>query len=141
MLRVLVPIDGSEVSNRAADRVVRMVEWFREKPEIHLLNVQSPVPEGAMRLIAQKQVESFHREEGEKVLAVARKRLGKANITCTHHIGVGEPGPVIASYARAKKIDLIVMGTRGHGSLAGVLLGSVATKVIHLAATPVLLVK
>jgi nucleotide-binding universal stress UspA family protein len=48
---------------------------------------------------------------------------------------------VIADYARDEGCALIVMGTRGLGSIANMLLGSVATKVIHLAEVPVLLIK
>lgn len=141
MLRLLVPIDGSEVSDRAAGRVLRMLEWYREKPEVHLINVQSALPQNASRFISQEQLEGFHREEGEKALASARKRLDEAGVAFTHHICVGEPGPMIAALARDQKIDLIVMGTQGHGNLAGAVLGSVARKVVHLADVPVVLVK
>jgi nucleotide-binding universal stress UspA family protein len=43
--------------------------------------------------------------------------------------------------AREKSIDHIVMGARGLGSIQGLLLGSVATKVIHLAEVPITLIK
>jgi nucleotide-binding universal stress UspA family protein len=48
---------------------------------------------------------------------------------------------MIAQYAKEKGCDQIVMGTRGLGTVQGLLLGSVATKVIHLANVPVMLVK
>ena len=54
---------------------------------------------------------------------------------------VGDPAETIAKVAREQACDLIVMGTRGLGTVTGVLLGSVATKVIHLSDRPVLLVK
>jgi nucleotide-binding universal stress UspA family protein len=43
--------------------------------------------------------------------------------------------------AKGDKFDLIVMGSHGHGALAGLLMGSVATKVLALSKTPVLLVR
>ena len=48
---------------------------------------------------------------------------------------------VICRYAKEKGCDQIFMGTRGLGSVSSLVLGSVATKVIHLSPVPVLLVK
>jgi nucleotide-binding universal stress UspA family protein len=44
-------------------------------------------------------------------------------------------------YAEDKQCEQIVMGTRGLGTVSNLVLGSVATKAIHLAKVPVLLVK
>jgi nucleotide-binding universal stress UspA family protein len=49
--------------------------------------------------------------------------------------------PAIAALAWELGCDLIVMGTHGMGSIAGLALGSVASKVIHLAGVPVTVVK
>ena len=57
------------------------------------------------------------------------------------HIGVGDAAETIVSYAKDKGCHQIVMGTRGLGSVSNMIMGSVATKVIHLADIPVLLVK
>jgi nucleotide-binding universal stress UspA family protein len=48
---------------------------------------------------------------------------------------------VIAQFCKSEKIQQIVMGTRGAGAVANMLLGSVATKVLHLVGVPVVLVK
>jgi nucleotide-binding universal stress UspA family protein len=56
------------------------------------------------------------------------------------HSVVGGPAHVIARIARESGADLIVTGTRGHGALADILLGSVAQKLLHLAPCPVLVV-
>jgi len=53
----------------------------------------------------------------------------------------GQYGETIANYAKEKQCDRIVMGTRGLGAVGGLLLGSVARKVIHLADVPITLVK
>ena len=86
-------------------------------------------------------VRSFHHDEGLKALEAARNALEGAGIPHVFHIGVGDPAEVIAQYAREKGCDQIFMGTRGLGRIAGMLLGSVATKVIHLTNVPLLLVK
>jgi nucleotide-binding universal stress UspA family protein len=54
---------------------------------------------------------------------------------------IGEAAHAIADYAREHGGTLIVMGSRGLGSVAGILLGSVTTRVIHLTELPVLVIK
>ena len=53
----------------------------------------------------------------------------------------GQAAEMIAQVAREEDVQHIVMGTRGLGSIKGLLMGSVATKVIHLADVPITLVK
>ena len=53
----------------------------------------------------------------------------------------GQPAEAIAQVARDKSIEHIVMGTRGLGRIQGLVMGSVAMKVIHLAQVPITLIK
>jgi len=62
-------------------------------------------------------------------------------VSYTEHVGVGEAAEFIAHYARDRNVDQIVIGTRGRGAVAELLLGSTARKVLHLVDEPVLLVK
>jgi len=139
MLRVLIPVDGSENANRVVGFVIRKAPLYKEPLEIHLLNAQHSFP-GTIRGV-HKEAEQAHHEAGLKALAAARKQLDDAGVKYTYHISVGEAAEVIAHYVGAKKIEQIVMGTRGAGPVASMVLGSVATKVLHLVKTPVLLVK
>lgn len=142
MLKLLVPVDGSESANRCIDVLLRKLGWYRDPVEVHLLNVQPPIVSGNVTMfIKREQLDEYYREEGLKALVEPRRRLDAAGIAYRFHIGVGEPAETIAKYAHDKQCDQIVMGTRGMGRVAGMLLGSVATKVIHLADVPVLLVK
>lgn len=139
MLRVLIPVDGSENSKRAVRFVIRKAPLYREPLEIHLLNVQHPFP-GTIRGV-HRQAQEFHHEEGLKALHPARKLLDDAGVKYLYHISVGEVAEVIAHFVKDKKVEQLVMGTRGMGSVANMLLGSVASKVLHLVEVPVLLVK
>lgn len=142
MLRILMPVDGSEPALRAVDHVLKNAGLLKSAPEIHLLNVQIALRQGVTAFVSAAQIEGYHRDEGMKALAAARAKLDAAKVPYQFHIGVGEEAAeVIARYAREKKCDQIVMGTRGLGSVAGVLLGSVATKLMHLTEFPVQLVK
>jgi nucleotide-binding universal stress UspA family protein len=142
MLKILVPVDGSECSDRAVDFLLKKARWYREGLEIHLLTVRHHMPYGRLAAaIEQQRVQEYQHEEGLKALASARAKLDAAGLPYTFHIGIGEPAEIIEQYARDKQCDQIVMGSHGRGRLGSMVLGSVATKVLHLSDVPVLLVK
>ena len=141
MFRILVAVDGSESSDRAVSHLLKKLAWYKDSLEIHVLNVQPSLPAGVAKFVPATQLQDYHREHAESALASARAILDAAKVPYVTHIGVGEPAHVIAGYAKDKSIDQIVMGTRGLGSVAGVVMGSVTTKVLGLADVPVLLVK
>lgn len=141
MLKLLVPVDGSENSVRMIDHLLTRMGWFKGPAEIHLLNVQHPVHGEVGMFLDSGQIRDFHREEGLKALEAVRRKLDGAGLAYQCHIGVGEPAEVIVQYAREKGCGEIVLGARGLGSLASLLLGSVASRVIQLSDVPVLVVK
>ncbi len=138
---LLVPVDGSEASGRSLDGLIRQLGLYKEGVEIHLLNVQRALSSRAASHVAGDAVPEYHREQGLAELAQARARLDAAKIAYQHHVAVGEPAEVITRYAKENGCGQIVMGTRGMSSVSNLLLGSVATQVIHLSPVPVLLVK
>jgi nucleotide-binding universal stress UspA family protein len=140
-MRILVPVDGSDSSLAAVRFVMTKLATADSSLELHLLNVQPPLSSAAAGFIDSGVLRDFHQEEGAKDLAAARKLLDEAGVACTSNVAVGDPADSITSYASQQKCDAIVMGTRGLGRVAGLLLGSVATKVLHLTKVPVVLVK
>ena len=143
MLKFLVPVDGSESSDRAVSFLIKKLGWFKDGVEIHLLNVQQLIPYGdrVTSVVGHDRIAQFHQEEGMAALKGAMKLLDAAKVKYHYHIGVGHEAEVVCQYAKEKRCDQIVMGTRGLGTVSRTLLGSVASKVIHLAPVPVLLVK
>jgi nucleotide-binding universal stress UspA family protein len=141
-MKILLPVDGSECSLRALDHLVAHVGWFREVPEIHLLHVHAPIPIGRVQAhIGTETLHTYYLEEGQEHLAEAQKRLDAAGRFHTTHIHVGQPAEVIARMAGELVCDLIVMGSHGWGGMVGLVMGSVASRVLHLAPCPVLLLK
>lgn len=141
-MKILIAIDGSEASQNAVRSLIDHVRWFRERPELHLLHVHPPVPMGlATRHVGHDALEHYYREESEAALAAARESLAAAELPYTLHIHVGEPAATIVKEATELGCDLICMGNHGRGALPNAILGSVATKVLHLARIPVLLSK
>lgn len=142
MLKILIPVDSSDNALRAVDHVVAQIEHLKEAPELHLLNVQMALVGVNVKLFIKKDdLDEYYRDEGFAGLQRARERLDAAQVRYLHHIGVGDPGQVIAQYAQSKQCDQIVMGRRGLNQLAEMVLGSVTNKVIHLAAVPVVLIR
>lgn len=141
MLKILIPVDGSDHAERAVRQVLDLAASGAAL-EIVLLNVQLPIASGHARMfVTQDDVDAYHREEGLAALAGARALLDAAGLPCTHHIAVGRVAETIIRFARERGVDKIVMGTHGRGGLLEVLMGSVAREVLRDATVPVLLVK
>lgn len=141
MPKLLLCIDGSDASLRAVEHLLATIDRYRETPELHLLNVQAALPGDVTLFIGHEQIKQFHQEQGRKALAAACAKLEAAQRAYVSHIAVGDPAEAIVRYAREHGCDQICLGTRGLGHVAGMLLGSVTAKVIHLSDVPVLLVK
>lgn len=143
MLKFLVPVDGSEYSSRTIDYLLKNINGYKDGAEIHLLNVQPPMPYGSRvsSVIGHDQINQYHHDEGMAALKAAMQMLDAANVKYHYHVGVGDEAETIVKYAEEKGCDQIFMGTRGMGSISNLLLGSIATKVIHLAKVPIVLVK
>lgn len=139
MLKILVPIDGSNNTARVIEYVIRLARSLKEI-EVCVLNVRDAMDSPQIRRFwSPEKIRAFQQDEGNLVLQSARKRLEEAGIAHTAEIALGDIAETIAE--KAKVCDVIVMGTRGMGSVASLLLGSVASKVVHLADVPVALVK
>ena len=141
MLKFLLPVDGSDISNKAVAGFIKLLDWYKEVPEIHLLNVQFPQHGNVNWFIDKESINLYHQEEGMKVLQGARSSLDQAGIACKLHITVGDPVETIIRYAKEMKCDQIIMGPRGFGTVKGLLLGSVTNKIMQLSTAPVLLIK
>lgn len=142
MARILFPYDGSKPSKRALDYLIRTYAG-RDDCEVFLVNIQEPPVSYGDYLSAEmlQQFDTGQREFGESLLAEAAARLDSAGIRNQRHVGIGNIADGIVAHAIERRCDSIVMGTRGMGSFGNLMLGSVATKVIHLADIPVTLVK
>jgi|SRR5581483_10901630 len=142
MLRMLIAIDGSENSRRAVDHVLHLARAGCRPHDVHVLNVQPPIPFADIkRFIGQDAINAYYHDEGAKALASARAVLDPSDVPHTFHIAVGAPAETVVNYAREHQCGQIILGCRGLSGLSGLLLGSVASKVLHLAHVPVTLVK
>jgi len=141
MRTILLPVDGSENSSRA---VKRAIEISKEADGAKLLLVTAfpPIVSGNVKsFFSAEEIQSYYQEEGQKALAPAKALLDAEGIEYESEVLVGPVAQTVADYAKKKNVDTIIMGTRGLGTVTGMLLGSVTTKVLSLVDIPVLLVK
>jgi nucleotide-binding universal stress UspA family protein len=141
--KILLPVDGSEGSLRAARHLAKMAGMVPNLTvEVHLANIQ-PVGDDWMtrRSFKAEELAAMEAEWADAALAPAREILLAAGVTPILHTRQGDIAPTIARLADELGCDQITMGTRGLSPLSDLLMGSVATKVLHLAQVPVTFVK
>jgi nucleotide-binding universal stress UspA family protein len=138
-MKILVAVDGSKPSMKAVQLLVEHADWYRERPAVELVAVHLPVPR--VGHLNKSQLERYYQEEGEGMLAAAKKKLDAAGIPYKATVLVGPVAEAMVKHAKDKRCDLIYIGTRGMSELGKALVGSTATKVLHISDVPVLLVK
>jgi nucleotide-binding universal stress UspA family protein len=143
-MKILLAADGSSYTTKAAEFLATHFNWFRESPELHVVHVQPPMPmsEGrAVAVVGRDALDTYYKEEARSALGPVESVLNRHNVPFKAGYVIGDIAQQLNGYARQNQIDLIVMGTHGHGALKNLVMGSVATKVLALASVPVLLVK
>ncbi|MDH5264633.1 MAG: universal stress protein [Betaproteobacteria bacterium] len=140
MRKLLVPVDGSPVANRAVAYAIGLARCVADT-RIVLLNVQQNVEHWHKRGLLDEESMKELRQQGEQESREARAALDAAGALYDFHIAFGHPAEVIVRMAREERCEGVVMGTRGLGDVETLILGSTAYKVIQLAQVPVTLVK
>ena len=141
-MKILLAADGSAFTQIAARNLVAHLPWFAKTPEVHIVHVHPPLPyPGAAKIIGKAAVEKYQRQDSEAALATAEKELAAAGVPYISAWEVGDVAQHLDRYVKAHGIDLVVMGSHGHGALANLALGSVATKCIATLEVPIMIVR
>jgi len=139
--RLLVAVDGSKGALKAVEYVCRL-RATGVPVEAELLNVVAPLPEGYVAgALSPQLADGYFHERAAAAVKTAAEALQTAGVPRSTHVASGRTAEQIAELGRKLECGRIVMGTRGNGAIASLLLGSTAYQVIHLAATPVTLVR
>ena len=148
--KIMVAIDGSETSMRAAEYAIAMTKNANNK-DVSLIGI-TIIDLGRLNYSFFVTAPSYGSKELEEKRQEAKKwlnnlhELSKENNVPQFKSEIIEDvvsriGGAIVNYAEKEKVDLIVVGTRGRSGLKRMLIGSVASDILHYSHCPVMIVK
>ncbi|MCF8211787.1 MAG: universal stress protein [Rhodoferax sp.] len=140
-MKILLAVDGSAYSKKMLAYLSTHETFFSPKNDYTVFTVQPALPPRARAAVGKEIVNKYYAEECEKVLAPISKFLLRHGIDAKSTWKIGHAGTCIAKMAEEDEFDLVVMGSHGHGALANLVMGSVATQVLANCKVPVLLVR
>ncbi|WP_119292964.1 universal stress protein [Azohydromonas sediminis] len=140
-MKILVAVDGSPYTKRMLAYLAAHDEWLGPTQQYTLIHTVPAVPPRAAAVLDRDVLKSYYEEEAEKVFRPIRAFFKKQGIEATFVYKVGHAADTIAAMAEKGRFDLLMMGSHGHGTIANLVMGSVATKVLANCKTPVLLVR
>ena len=138
MNRILIATDGSDFAGQALDQGLAIAEELDAAATVLYVR-QPPSP-----YLDEPYYQDVLTEEarGERaVLDEARRHAGTRDVDVEYEVLEGDAVEEIVNLARSRDADLIVLGSRGLGSISSLTLGSVSTAVLHQADRPVLVAK
>jgi nucleotide-binding universal stress UspA family protein len=139
MKRILVAVDGSDASQKAARMAADIALRFGSKVTVAYVIPRLLLPPDAYGLTL-AEMEREQRAYAEKLVAEAAAKLGEPGLDLQTRVLSGSPPECLAEVAEAPDVDLVVIGSRGRGAVARALLGSVSGRLVHICPKPVLVV-
>ena len=136
--KIVVGIDGSAHSHRALEYAHGLAERFGAA--LWLVHAY-PHTSDMLGYDEYEKIVSRREIAGQEILDEARQALGQSSIELYEELLEGPPTEAILKVAKIRQVDLIVVGSRGLGSIQEMLLGSVSHQVLHHATCPVLVVR
>ncbi len=134
---ILVAVDGSPSSMRAAQLAAEMAS--KNEGTLRIVVAYEPVPEYLGEPHLQAAI-SIRMKTVENILQTVQENIRQFSGNIHTEALEGTAADVILHVAQVHQVDVIVMGTRGLGSLSGLFLGSQSQKVLQHASCPVLIV-
>jgi nucleotide-binding universal stress UspA family protein len=145
---ILVPHDGTEMSDRALDKAIEFARVFRSEIIIvHIVDSRFVPPSTTLGLISEKTTLENAKTQLIRILKTGaeimlKDRIQKAKeggVSARFLLGVGSPAEEIVAIANAEKVEMIVIGSRQLDKTIAI--GSVARKVSEIASCPVMVVR
>ncbi|MBN1657903.1 MAG: universal stress protein [Anaerolineae bacterium] len=136
--KILLATDGSPHAQAALGYARDLA--LRDGARVIVVHAFEPVP-GYLGAPIEGRAMARHIGAGEEIADDAAKQLKEAGVDVIAELLEGPAADAILNVSDVRQCDLIVMGTRGHGALASLLLGSVSHRVLSQARAPVLVVR
>jgi nucleotide-binding universal stress UspA family protein len=141
-MKILHPTDFSESAEQARAQAIRLARALGAEIILFHVSVETPLyAEGMLTAGTVQKIFDAQRKWAEEALEARAAEIRAAGLPVRWKLTVGLPFDAIVRAAEEEGADMIVMGTHGRRGLEGLLLGSVANKVVRLAGCPVLTVR
>ncbi len=140
-MKIMLPVDGSEYTQKAVNFFLDHKQSFGKFGGVTLFHVSAPLPRLIAASLRADMVEGYHADEVGKSMDWARMRFAQYEAPYAEKVDIGDAAAKIAAVAEHEGFDLIIMGSRGHGGVPGLSLGSTALKVLGACKVPVLIVR
>lgn len=135
--KILVPTDGGDPVEKAADHAMAIAEKFNaEIYALYVIDTRVADTEDLLQMVVKER-----KKVGQKAADIIQSKAEERNLEVKADIDYGAPSKTILEYTSENDIDLVVIGTRGRTGLGKVMLGSVAEKVVRLSDAPVMTVR
>lgn len=140
-MKILIAVDGSDISTRAVKFVIGLARRLADPPLITLAAVDPALFPGADRKLGAAAVRRYHDANFERMLQPGRRLLAKAGLAVDETTLIADIAPGLLGLASRGRHHLVVMGSHGRGAVKGMVLGSVSAKVIAQSRIPVTIVR
>jgi nucleotide-binding universal stress UspA family protein len=140
-MKILLPVDGSAYTKRMLAFVAANPEFVPAGSELLFLTVVAPLPSRAVRFLDASACADHYAEQAAEVFKPVLAFANQQGWRFTSRHAHGHAAEVIAQVADEARVDLVVMGSHGHGSIGNMVLGSVSTGVLARTTVPVLLIR
>lgn len=140
-MKILLAVDGSVYTKRMLAFLAAHDEILGSRHAYTVIHGVLAIPSRAAAFVGKDVVREYYDAEAEDVFKPIRAFLKQQGIAADFVHTIGHAGAAIAHLADEGKFDLVVMGSRGHGDVFNLLLGSVATQVLAKCTAPVLLIR
>jgi len=140
-MKILLPVDGSELSLEAVRFAIRLVREGLGASFV-LANVQEPATlYEVIRAHDAEVLEQVSNAAGEHLLQPAEALLAEAGMDYEREVVSGDPAHALVDVIERFECDAVVMGASGLGALSGALVGSVSQALVHASPVPVMVVR
>ena len=140
-MKVLLAVDGSAYTQKMLAYLTSHQEMLGAGHEYSIITVQPLLPPRARAALGKDVVEQYYDEEATKILVPVQDFLKSRGVQVQSISKVGPIADTIIKEAQEGKFDMIAMGTRGHGTLGRLVMGSVSSQVLAGCTIPVLLIR
>jgi len=135
--KILVPLDGSKNSLRGLDEAIYLARQCQATiTGLYVIPISKPITDSQISYL-----EKYLLKNATRFMSKAKTHSAQNGILFDNDIIYGQEGPKIINYANNKSYDIIVIGSRGMGSIKEIFFGSTSNYVLHKSKIPVLIVK